>query len=83
MYLLFFLSSVADSLEHWLVLHSAEVECLDMGDSIKETQILIDRLNVLERNTLPQISRYEKVKQLTKVCLDVTFKTFNIQWLRS
>ncbi|CAH8646370.1 unnamed protein product [Schistosoma haematobium] len=59
-------ASVADSLEHWLVLHSAEVECLDMGDSIKETQILIDRLNVLERNTLPQISRYEKVKQLTK-----------------
>ncbi|VDO57482.1 unnamed protein product, partial [Schistosoma margrebowiei] len=59
-------ASVADSLEHWLVLHSAEVECLDMGDSIKETQILIDRLNVLERNTVPQISRYEKVKQLTK-----------------
>ncbi|CAH8518204.1 unnamed protein product [Schistosoma intercalatum] len=59
-------ASVADSLEHWLVLHSAEVECLDMGDSIKETQILIDRLNVLERNTLPQISRYEKLKQLTK-----------------
>ncbi|VDP26555.1 unnamed protein product [Schistosoma curassoni] len=55
-------ASVADSLEHWLVLHSAEVECLDMGDSIKETQILIDRLNVLERNTLPQISRYEKLK---------------------
>ncbi|KAH9589468.1 hypothetical protein MS3_00001022 [Schistosoma haematobium] len=59
-------ASVADSLEHWLVLHSAEVECLDMGDSIKETQILIDRLNVLERNILPQISRYEKLKQLTK-----------------
>ncbi|CAH8600613.1 unnamed protein product [Schistosoma intercalatum] len=59
-------ASVADSLEHWLVLHSAEVDCLDMGDSIKETQILIDRLNVLERNTLPQISRHEKVKQLTK-----------------
>ncbi|XP_018652093.1 putative beta chain spectrin [Schistosoma mansoni] len=58
--------SVADSLEHWLILHSPEVECLDMGDSIKETQILIDRLNVLERNTLPQINRYEKVKQLTK-----------------
>ncbi|CAH8537741.1 unnamed protein product [Schistosoma haematobium] len=63
-------ASVADSLEHWLVLHSAEVECLDMGDSIKETQILIDRLNVLERNTLPQISRYEKLKQLTKQNVD-------------
>ncbi|KAH8849803.1 Spectrin beta chain [Schistosoma japonicum] len=58
--------SVADSLEHWLVLHSSEVECSDMGNSIKETQMLTDRLNVLERNLLPQMNRYESVKKLTE-----------------
>ncbi|CAH8440170.1 unnamed protein product [Heterobilharzia americana] len=59
-------ASVADSLEHWLVLHSSEVESLDTGDSIKETLTLIDRLDILERNFLPQNERYERVKQLTK-----------------
>ncbi|VDO90265.1 unnamed protein product, partial [Schistosoma curassoni] len=73
-------ASVADSLEHWLVLHSAEVECLDMGDSIKETQILIDRLNVLERNTLPQISRYEKFElaEIEENILNVPISCVNI-----